>query len=285
MANLVVIGALALDRPVKLDGRPSPGARLQGRSLGGVLAGRLGGGGANAGAALVRAGHHVRLVAFAASDADGDLAMALAEAAGLDVSQLRRREGASRTTILFIDPTGERIVLSLDPGEIAPANLPALPAPPADLIAGVYVRAPYPGAQAWAEAASGPVVAHWPCLGFSGPCDVAVASADDCTPEVLADPFAAARAALGDRLSWFVITHGAGEVVAHDGRRQVRVAPRPVQVVDATGAGDVFAAGVLDALVAGAEMEEALAHACEWGGIAVGLDASAPTEGDFRSLA
>lgn len=285
MAKLVVIGALALDRPVKLNGRPCPGARLQGYSLGGVLAARLGGGGANSSAALARAGHQVRLVATAASDADGDLAVAFAEAAGLDISHIQRREGASRTTIIFIDPTGERIVLSLDPGEIVLANLPHLPPPPADPIQGLYVRAPYPGAQAWAEAAAGPIVAHWPCPGFIGPCDVVVASADDCAPEVLSDPYGAGREALGERLSWFVMTHGAGEVVAYDGRRQVRVAPRPAQVVDATGAGDVFAAGLLDALVAGAEMEEALAHACEWGGVAVGLEASAPTEGEFRSLA
>lgn len=284
MANLAVIGALALDRPVKLNGRPYPGARLQGHSLGGMLAGRLGGGGANAGAALVRAGHGVRLAAVAATDADGDLAIALAEAAGLDVGHVQRRDGASRTTIIFIDPTGERTVLSLDPGEIVLADLPNLPPPPADPIQGLYVRAPYPGATAWAQAAEGPVVAHWPCPGFAGPCDVAVASVDDCEPAMLADPFGAARAALGERLSWFVVTHGAGEVVAHDGRSQIHVTPRPVRVVDATGAGDVFAAGLLDALVAGAGMEEALAHACEWGAIAVALDASAPTEGEFPTL-
>lgn len=282
MANLVVIGALALDRPVKLSGRPCPGARLQGFSLGGMLAGRLGGGGANSGVALARAGHHVRLVATAASDADGDLAIAFAQSAGLDTTHVQRREGESRTTIIFIDPTGERIVLSLDPGQIV---LPELAPPPPEPIEGLYVRAPYPGAAAWAQAAQGPIVAHWPSYGFTGPCDVAVASADDCDAAVLADPYGAARAVLGDRLSWFVMTHGAGEVVAYDGRRQVRVAPRPAQVVDATGAGDVFAAGVLDALVAGAEMEEALSHACDWGGVAVGLDASAPTDGEFTSLA
>ena len=49
MADFAVIGALALDRPVRLGAPLVPGARVAGTSLGGVLAGRLGGGGANAG--------------------------------------------------------------------------------------------------------------------------------------------------------------------------------------------------------------------------------------------
>ncbi|UTP38494.1 hypothetical protein M9M90_14875 [Phenylobacterium sp. LH3H17] len=75
MAELVVIGALALDRPVRVNQPPAPGARLMGHSLGGMLAGRLGGGGANAGVALVRAGHSVRLAAAIAEDADADVAL------------------------------------------------------------------------------------------------------------------------------------------------------------------------------------------------------------------
>lgn len=214
MAKLVVIGALALDRPIRLSGPPAPGARLTGRSLEGALAGRLGGGGANAGAAL-----------------------------------------------------------------------PSLPAPGAETIDGLYVRAPYPGAGAWAEASVGPVVAHWPCPGFEGPCDVLVASADDCDAVTRADPLGAGRAQVGGRLSSFVMTHGADKVVAHGAQGRIEASPPPATVVDATGAGDVFAAGLLDALVAGAGMDRALRHACGWGATAVGVEGSAPLDGDFRPAA
>lgn len=281
MAKLVVIGALALDRPVKLNGPPTPGARLMGQSLDGALGGRLGGGGGNAGVALVRAGHEVQLAAVVADDADGRHAAALAEAAGLDVSLVQRRPGASRQTLIFVDPAGERLVLSLDPGPLVMPNLP----PPLDQpFAGLYVRAPYGGAAAWAEACRGPIVAHWPCPGFAGPCDVLVASADDCDAATLADPFAAGRAQVGDRLSAFVMTHGLDAVVAYGAEGEVSVQPKPATVRDATGAGDVFAAGLLEALAAGAEIEPALVQACAWGAVAVGLESSAPIDGVFAGF-
>ncbi|WP_309645550.1 PfkB family carbohydrate kinase [Phenylobacterium sp.] len=282
MEDLVVIGALALDRPVRLSGPPLPGARLSGHSLGGVLAGRLGGGGANAGVALTRAGHKVRLISVIAEDADADVALGQARSAGLGTALVVRRPGFSRTTLILIDPAGERLVLGLDMGLVPPSPIPP---PSADVgFQGLYVRAAYPGAETWAQACLGPVVAHWPCGGFAGPCDVLIASADDCDEAVRAAPFAAGRAQVGERLAWMVMTHGAGEVVAHGPNDQIRVLPSPAKVVDATGAGDTFAAGLLDALVAGAGIEAALSAACAWGAIAVGLDSSAPLAGDFPAF-
>lgn len=282
MADFVVIGALALDRPVWLNGPLSPGARVRGRTLQGALAGRLGGGGANAGVALARAGHRVALAAFVGADADGDSAIAAAQAAGLDTARVQRRARGAGATLILIDPSGERIVLGLDFETSAP---PHLPSPGEDAACdGLYVRGPYPGAGAWAQACRGPVVAHWPAGTFGGPCDVLVASADDCAARDLADPFAAGRAQVGARLEWMVVTHGAGDVVACGGARSIRVTPPPARVVDATGAGDVFAAGLLEALVAGADIEAALRHACVWGAVAVGLDSSAPLTGDFPAF-
>jgi len=282
LADLLVIGALALDRPIWLNRPLSSGARLRGRTEKGALAGRLGGGAANAGVALARAGHRVALVAFVSADADGDAALAGAQAAGLDTAHVRRRAGRSPTTLILIDPAGERTVLGLDVEAVTPPDL----APPAKDAAfdGLYVRGAYPGAGAWAQACRGPVVAHWPAGAFEGPCDVLVASADDCSAGDLADPFAAGCAQVGARLRWMVVTHGADEVVAYGGERSIRVTPPPARMVDATGAGDVFAAGLLEALVGGADIEAALRQACAWGGLAVGLDSSAPLSGDFAAF-
>lgn len=282
MAKLAVIGVLAVDRPIWLSGPPAPGVRLVGRTLEGQLTGRLGGGGANAGAALVRAGHQVRLVSMTALDADGDLAILLARQAGLDVDLVMRRPGASRTTLILLDPSGERLVLHLDPEPVAPP--PLLPLPGAEVIEGLYVRAPFRGADAWAKASTGPVIAHWPCPGFHGPCDVLVASADDCDDATRNDPLAIGRAQLGERLSIFVMTHGADKVVAHGLQGRIEAVPRATPMIDATGAGDIFAAGLLDALVAEAGMDQALDHACGWGAIAVGTEGSAPLTGDLSTF-
>ncbi|HYD43831.1 MAG TPA: PfkB family carbohydrate kinase, partial [Phenylobacterium sp.] len=139
----------------------------------------------------------------------------------------------------------------------------------------------------WAARCAGPVIAHWPSL-YAGPADVLVASADDLDPETLAAPYRAGRAAVGERLAWVVVTRGGDGAAAYGPDGEIHVAAPPAVVQDATGAGDIFAAGLLDALVAGAEMEAALAHACAWGSAAVTLDASAPVDappGTFRPFA
>ncbi len=280
MADFLVIGALALDRPVWLEGALERGGRVAGRSLEAQLGPRLGGGGANAGVALVKAGHRVAVASLVASDAGGDQTIALADAAGLDTALVGRRPGESRTTLILIEPDGERLVLGLDIDR-ARLVLPPLPSPadqPGVQPDGVYVRAAFPGADAWAAHSRGPVVVHWPAPNYAGPADVVVCSADDLEPAVLAAPFDAARAVFGSRLSAIVVTHGADGASAYSAGAPITVRPPPAHVVDSTGAGDVFAAGLLEALSAGASMIRALDQACAWGAVTVGLASSAPVD-------
>jgi ribokinase len=282
MDAFLVIGAVALDRPVRLDRPLRAGGRVQGRSLDGALAGRLGGGAANAGCALAAAGHRVLAATSLADDADGARARALAEAAGLDLRLSTVRPGPSRTTLVLIDPEGERTILGLDaPGGTWPAVATPMEHPGVRPRA-LFVRGPYAGAAAWAQATQGPVLLHWPAPGYDGEADIAVASDDDLAST---DVFAEAAATLGPRLKWVVVTHGAGGAVAHGPEGPIAALAPRAQVRDATGAGDVFAAGLLDALQAGAGMAAALAHACAWGAAAVALEGSAPVDapaGTFR---
>jgi sugar/nucleoside kinase (ribokinase family) len=271
-----VIGALAWDRPIRLSGPLTPGARLVGTSLDGRLAGRLGGGGANAATALARAGRRVALASVVGADAVADAAMAEACAAGIDLGLVRRRPGESKTTLILIDAAGERVVMGLD---WTPEPPPAIDTPterPDLRVAGLLIRSAYPGAAAWAEACRGPVVLHWPSPAYRGRADVVVASADDLDPSTLSDPLAAIRGRLGPGAAWVVVTNGAAGAATHGEGGVLRAAAPAAKVVDATGAGDVFAAGLLDALSLGASMETALSHACAWGSAAVGLDSSAP---------
>lgn len=291
MARFMVIGAAALDRPVWLSAPMRAGARVQARSLGEALQGRLGGGGANAGVALAKAGHEVLLAASPSAEPDGSEILDLCRASGLDVRFSTLRPGRGGQTLIFIEPDGERIVMGLDKHDGSP---PTVVTPPSDApgIDGLFVRAPYPGAEAWAAVAAGPVLLHQPAVDYPGPADVIVASADDLDDAALLDPFGHGRRRLHpeqrERLQWVVVTHGARGASAHGPNGCFDAPAAAAQVRDTTGAGDVFAAGLLEALVAGAAMQDALRHACAWGAIAVGQQGSAPLEapaGAFKAFA
>ncbi len=271
-----MIGALAWDRPIRLSGPVAPGARLVGRTLEGRLGGRLGGGGANAAVALAKAGRQVALASVIGQDAAADAALEDVESAGVDTRLVSRRDGDSKTTLILIDPAGERLVMGLDWEPKPPPPLDPPQAWPAIRPAGLFVRAAYPGAEAWTTTCTGPVVAHWPSPNLRGRVEVVTASAEDLPPELAADPLGAARAQLGEGVSWAVVTRGAEGASAFGEAGRIDAPAPKARTVDATGAGDIFAAGLLDALSRGAAMKDALAHACGWGATAVALDCSAP---------
>jgi sugar/nucleoside kinase (ribokinase family) len=68
-----------------------------------------------------------------------------------------------------------------------------------------------------------------------------------------------AARALGQRCGEAIVKQGDGDAVWSDGERVVRVPGHDVTVIDSTGAGDAFAAGVLAARLAGADPDRALA--------------------------
>lgn len=81
-------------------------------------------------------------------------------------------------------------------------------------------------------------------------------------PEVIA-------AALAERYPMVALTLGdKGAVIANDGS-VIRIDPVAADLVDATGAGDAFAAGLIAKLLAGEEFEAAASYASKKGAIAV----------------
>jgi sugar/nucleoside kinase (ribokinase family) len=276
MANLLVIGAVSLDRPVWIDRPLVSGGRLRGRSQDGMLAPRLGGGGANAACALMAAGHQVKVATSLADDPDGSDALTLAQAAGLDLSLASFRAGRSPATIILIDPTGERTIIGMD-GKIG--TMPDIPPPqiaPDYRPDGLFIRAPYLGAAAWAEMTAGPIILHWPAQDYAGRADVVVTSAGDLDSVPADQMFEKISSQMNQRPEWVIVSRGAQGAQAFSASLALSARAPAANVVDATGAGDIFAAGILDALCAGAHMADALAHACQWGAWAVGQNGSAP---------
>lgn len=76
-----------------------------------------------------------------------------------------------------------------------------------------------------------------------------------------------------------VVKLGANGAAMHDGQRMLHVAPPAVEVVDTTGAGDAFDAGLIDAMLDGADPLEALQRAAACGAL------STRTAGALNGLA
>ncbi len=272
MAQILVVGSVARDEVVRLKEPLRAGSHLEADPI----CPRLGGGGANVAIPLAHAGHQVRLLAPLGSDAvAGELLLELA-AEGVDSSALARVPGPSTRSLVLLEPNGERTVVNLQRCReaAAPARLRALTAD------AIYVRSRAADlTPLLAEKVEhGLVVAQVPpCEPGSRPAQVLIASQSDFDGDVLADPWALGQRVAGRCLKWMVVTRGSKGAEAFSGREHLAVAPPPAQVVDTTGAGDAFAAGLLHALLSGAGMKEALESGVAWGTAAV------TSEGSFLS--
>ena len=92
------------------------------------------------------------------------------------------------------------------------------------------------------------------------------------------DPERAART-LAERFGEVVVTLGPAGALWTDGEAVLRAAAEPVdEVMDSTGAGDAFAAGLLTARVAGASVAEALAAGSKLAARAVSQAGARPND-------
>lgn len=281
MARILVTGGLGWDVPLWLDRPLRSGGRIGARALSqrtpaGALPGRLGGGAGNIASALARAGHIVLVAGRIGADAAGACVLEALQARGLSCDGVRVDELPTPSAQVLIEPNGERTLLGIG---WAGVQRDAWTLDP-DLVDGfapeaLVLRASAPAIARVADL----IVAHMPWRGVLPlRADVAIGSHDDLGPAALDQPFAAARAVFAG-VGWGVVTDGPHGARAQSDSALVQAQARPAQVIDATGAGDIFMAGLTDALVSGATMPEALAHACAWGAVAVGIEGSAPGPG------
>jgi len=276
---VAVVGSIAADEVVALAGRFRPGAHLQGTPVGR----RLGGGAAGTGLPLLHAGHQVAFVTTVGSDETGAWLVSELERAGADTGALVRLQGSSTHSLVLLDPGGERTVVNL--------HRCREPEPPARLLEleadCVYVRsrdlelAPLIATKARACR----IVAHLPPVAAGArPAHVLLASASDLAPEALADAWSLGREVAGDALEWFVVTRGASGAEAYAADRRLSAPAPAIDVVDTTGAGDAFAAGLVHALVSGMPMESALRSAVAWGSASVGCRSSVLPKAEVERL-
>ncbi|WP_353217629.1 carbohydrate kinase family protein [Sandarakinorhabdus sp.] len=285
MARVLVTGSLGWDVPLWLDAPLKSGGRISARSLppqngGTALPGRLGGGAANIASALTLAGHEVLVVGRVGQDAAGQYIFYALDARGLSLDGIRVDSAPTPSLQILIEPSGERTILGIG-GKRAwqrwamAAELVQRFAPDA-----LILRSSVPALPGGVGLCKGRlVVAHMPWLGDRPDrVDVAVGSVDDLGSDAWDQPHSAAAAVFG-AVEWGVVTAGAAGARAGRADTMIEEPAVPATVVDATGAGDIFIAGLTDALLADAAPARALAHACLWAAAAVSMEGSAPERG------
>ncbi|UEM23860.1 PfkB family carbohydrate kinase [Skermanella mucosa] len=271
MARIQIIARINLDVVVRLDGAVSSGAQLKGQ----FDQGRLGGGGSNTGVALAYAGHDVALFADVGGDALGSTMLAELSGLGIDVSSVRRLAEPTPPVLVLLDPNGERTIIRGRPSVVLPPLLPD----PSELSDVLYVKAYAPEVADLLRDRMGSslVVSHAPPAGTAAwPAHVMVDSAAHMTAEALSDPYGAARSLAGEGLRWMVVTDGSRGATAFGPSGPVHVPAEPAAVVDSTGAGDVFTAGLIHGLVGGASIRDALSIGTRWAALTVTSPTSVP---------
>ncbi len=269
MGRILVVGSVARDEVVSLKEPLRIGSHLEAHPV----RPRLGGGGANVAIPLAHAGHQALLLAPLGDDATGRELLRELAAEGVDTSALAFVSGPSTRSLVLLEPSGERTVVNLYRCRQAmpPERLSALTTD------AVYVRSRASDLTPWLKERvdRGLVVAQLPPADAgSRPAQVLIASASDFDGERLADPWALGQRVAGSHLRWVVVTRGARGAEAFSSHEHLVATPPPARVVDTTGAGDAFAAGLLHALVSGDAMAAALKTGVAWGTAAVTSEGS-----------
>ena len=273
MAEIVVFGTVAADIVLRVPALPRPGDHIGAQPLGW----RIGGSSANLAVALAADGHHVSLVSIVGND---DLAKQLLDelaARGVSTTRCVHVDGRSPRALILLDPDGERTIIGLDRGSATDA-LPAQQLPgeaPAECVVVESYRR-YPAVRAKRDSSALVIATLPPADESDWPADVLIGSENQVPASWSADPFTAGRVVAGERLKWVVVTRGERGADAYGGDGVIHAAARPARQLDASGAGDAFAAGLISTLLSGATMAAAMENGSARGAAAVEALQSVP---------
>jgi ribokinase len=274
MTRVVVLGDVMVDVVTRLSGPIAPGSDSPA-----AVAFQGGGQAANTAAWLGVAGAPVALVARVGDDAAGRAAVTELQALGVQARVAVDAALPTGTCVVLVAPDGERTML---PDAGANGALTAGDLPGDLLEAGSHLHvAGYALLRDGSRAAALSAMERAQAVGMSVSVDPSSAALlsdglrqlgkgvgllvpnmlEARTLTGLADPLAAGRA-LAESFPEVVVTLGKEGALWTDGDDLIRVPAAAAEVVDTTGAGDAFAAGLLEARLRGVGVEEALSAGC-----------------------
>lgn len=299
--RLTVVGSLNTDLVIRAPALPQPGETV----TGGEFATFPGGKGANQAVAAARLGARVAMVGCVGGDDFGRRLIDGLRAEGIDVTHVRVDEGSpSGTALITVDPQGQNTIvvapganLRLTPDDVARAEalvresavvLLQLEVPPETVLAAARLASTH-GARVVLDPAPAKPVAD-AMVRLVEVINPNESEARTLTGIPVTDEGAAGRAAAelvrrGARAA--VIKLGARGAYVYDGTRGEMVAGIPVQAVDATAAGDAFAAALGVGLAEGMALRDAVRFANAAGALSVtrrGAQPSMPFRADVDAF-
>jgi ribokinase len=251
--RVVVLGSLNVDLVAKVERHPQSGETVLGTSLQRLPGGK----GANQAVAAAEAGATVTLVGCVGDDSDGTAYVVGLTSRGVGTAGVRRVPGPTGTALVVVDSLGENSIVVV-PGanaEVSADDVRDLDLGPDDVLL-LQLEIPLPvvvAAIQRAVAAGARVV-----LNLAPFASLATDLLEACDP-VVANEYEAAG--LAQRPTSLLVTLGARGARWERHGEVVEVVAPPVEVVDTTGAGDMFAGTLAAALAAGAEPGEAMTAA------------------------
>lgn len=255
MPRIHVVGSVNLDLVVSCETLPKAGETV----LGGNFSQHPGGKGANQALAAKRLGGEVSLIACVGDDREAEQALALLARDGVDLGGCRRvPDKPTGVALIAVAADGDNqiVVASGANGELAIEDLP-------ERITGALIgqlETPIAVLEAAAHRCEG-----WVAINLAPAHDVPDSLLERAdliiVNESEGDAYGLERLFAAGGLT--ALTLGAqGAVLFRDGLEIARAAPPPVEVVDATGAGDTFVAALTVALLEGQPADDALTFAC-----------------------
>lgn len=294
MSAIVVLGSANMDLVVRQPRLPKPGETMFGTSFDTVPGGK----GLNQAVAAARAGGDVGFLGAIGRDAFGDALRECMRGDGVDTDGLTAVDAPTGTAHISVLDGGENaiVVVSGANGAITALDeasrhrienaryLVAQFERPLDLITEAFVVAHGLGITTVLTPAPVTTVdAHLLEL-----VDILIPNAQEACELAGVEDETDAALTLSRSVGMVVMTRGSrGALVARDGAVVTEVAPRKVEAVDTTAAGDTFAGALIAMLAEGAELEAALKAATVAASIAVtrpGASTSMPTRAEIDAV-
>lgn len=283
LPDVVVVGSINQDVSVSVPDFPTAGETV----LGGALAIRPGGKGANQAVAAAKLGARVTMVGRVGDDAAGHAMLDNLTANGVDVSKVEYElHAATGTALIAVAEDGENSIV-VAPGanaELTPGGLPGL----SGKVLLLQLEIPMETVVAAARDFSGTVILN-PAPAQSLPeelleyVDVLVPNEGELTAITgIADPVDAARSMIGPR--WVAVTRGERGALLVDRDHAITIEAPAVEAVDTTGAGDAFCGALAAEMARGMDVEAACATAVRAGAHAVtrfGAQSALPTRSEL----